>query len=112
MNNRIPYSLTAYSLPHVMGYLPTKDGTPNPFPLSAVGLMDAAVELGLEGAELPLAPRFQSFDGTYVEVEAQTDLAGELNARGRKLVADYGGLIDHPKEHFIEYLHNAARACA
>src|SRR5262245_36982933 len=111
-DSRIPYALTAYSLPHVMGYLPTKEGTPNPAPLNAAGLMDAAVDFGLGAVEMPLAPRFQSFDGKYVEIEAQVDLAKELMTRGLKVVADYGVLIDHPKEHFIEYLHTAAKSGA
>jgi sugar phosphate isomerase/epimerase len=109
---RLPFALTAYSLPHVMGYLPTKDGAPNPVPLGATGLMDAAVDLGLAGVEMPLVSRFQSFDGKYVEVAEQTDFVAELRDRGLKVIADYGVLIDHPKEHFIEYLHSVARTDA
>src|SRR5262249_41153104 len=67
---------------------------------------------GLAGVEMPLTPKFQSFDGKYVEVEAQIDLAKEISERGLKVVAVYGVLIDHPKEHFIEYLHTAAKTGA
>ena len=61
---RLHFALTAYSLPHVMGYLPTKDGTANPSPLSATGLMDAEVELGLVGVEMPMVSRFSRLMGS------------------------------------------------
>ncbi len=109
---RIPYALTAYSLPHVMGYLPTKDGTFHPTPLGPLVLMDAAVELGLDGVEFPLSTRLQSFDGEYVDAPAVADVARELNERNLKVVADYGVLIDQPREHFIAYLHTAGAAGA
>jgi sugar phosphate isomerase/epimerase len=50
----MPYVLTAYGLPHVMGYLKTRDGQSHPSPIGPVGLMDAAVEMGLAGVEIPL----------------------------------------------------------
>lgn len=50
----IPFALTAYALPHVLGYLPTRDGTPNPSPLSPLGLLDAARAAGLAGVDMPL----------------------------------------------------------
>jgi len=52
----MPYVLTAYGLPHVMGYLKTRGGEPHRSPIGPIGLMDAAVELGLAGVEIPLPP--------------------------------------------------------
>ena len=46
-----------------MGYIPMADGTPNPRPLTAIELMDRAVQLGLCGIELPLTTRVPSFEG-------------------------------------------------
>ena len=50
----IPFALTAYALPHVLGYLPTKDSTPHPSPLSPLGLLDAAKARNLAGVDIPL----------------------------------------------------------
>src|SRR5689334_24711870 len=100
-------------MPHVMGYLATKGGHAHPKPLDTIGLMDAAVELGLAGVEIPLARRVPSFEGKYVDVaEPESDLRAALQGRNLKLVADYGVLIDHPAEHFIDYLKLAHRTGA
>ena len=50
----IPYLLTAYGIPHRMGYLKTLSGESHPRPLSVIDLMDEAVELKLAGVEIPV----------------------------------------------------------
>jgi 3-oxoisoapionate decarboxylase len=51
---RLPLALTAFGLPHVMGYLATRSGERAEPVLDAFGLMDAALELGLSGIEAHL----------------------------------------------------------
>ena len=53
----LPFVLTAYSLPHHMGYLKTREGEANAAPLSVVDLMDAAAEWNLAGVLIPLTSR-------------------------------------------------------
>lgn len=109
----IPFVLTAYGLPHVMGYLPTRSGEAHPAPLGPVGLMDAAAEMELAGVEIPLSRRVPSFDGKTVEVaDDRADIRAELARRGLRLVADYGIIADHPAEHLCAYLKTAAQAGA
>lgn len=109
----IPFVLTAYGLPHVMGYLKTKSGEAHPDPLGAIGLMEAAVELGLVGVEMPLSTRVPSFDGQYVETVPLTeDLRDALAARGLRIVADYGALLDHDPQHLRDYLQTVAQVGA
>jgi hypothetical protein len=48
------FILTAYGMPHAMGYLATQDGKHHAKPLTNIELMDAAVEMGLQGVEFPL----------------------------------------------------------
>ncbi|HZN67285.1 MAG TPA: sugar phosphate isomerase/epimerase [Tepidisphaeraceae bacterium] len=50
----LPYALTAYGLPHVMGYIPTRDGRAHPAPLSPFGFLEQAARLGVSGVEFPL----------------------------------------------------------
>src|SRR4051812_7680499 len=59
----LPYLLTGYGLPHLMGYLPTKSGSYHPAPLSPLGLLDSAQEMGLAGIEIPLDRLVPVFDG-------------------------------------------------
>ncbi len=109
----IPFALTAYGLPHVMGYLKTKSGEAHPDPLGPIGLMDAAVELGLIGVEMPLSTRVPSFDGQYVETAPLTeDLRDALAARGLRIVADFGALLDHDPQHLRDYLRIVAQVGA
>jgi len=92
-----------------MGYLPTRNGERHPAPLGPVGLMDTAYEMGLAGVEIALTQRVPSFEGKTVEVAApEVDLRAALEARGLRLVADYGVVVDYPAEHLRDYLRTAA----
>jgi sugar phosphate isomerase/epimerase len=102
--------LTAYGVPYTMGYIPAADGTPNSTPLTALQLMDRAVELGLSGIELPLTTRVPSFEGRIVELPLGCDdLGAELRSRGLSVVADYGVIVDTTAEHLADYLRTAHR---
>ena len=95
-----PFLLTAYGMPHVMGYLATQDGTHCAKPLSPVGLMDAAMEMGLAGVEFPLT----------ITDDAQIDaLRDALKSRGLTVVCDYMALLESDCETFGSFLRAAAR---
>jgi sugar phosphate isomerase/epimerase len=109
----IPFALCGYSLPHVMGYLATKDGEKPAEPLGARGLMDAAQEFGLAGVEFSLASLVPAFDGAKVQTaQAEFAVREELAKRGLRLVADYGALLDNDADHLRAYLEQAASAGA
>jgi 3-oxoisoapionate decarboxylase len=95
----IPLVLTAYGLPHVMGYLATKAGDYHPAPLSIFGLMDAAAELGLAGVEFPLP------SPDRVPPEAIRD---GLRERDLKIVPDFMVLLDEEVPFIREYLERSA----
>ena len=95
----IPFALTAYALPHVLGYLPTKDGTPNPGPLSPLGLLDAAKARNLAGVDIPLP----------VDLSAET-LRDALAERGLRLVVEAMSVLE--MENADAYLRKAAFAGA
>lgn len=97
---KLPFVLTAYGMPHVMGYLATQDGRPHPKPLSPIELMDAAVELGLAGVEFPIA------DMSQAQIEAMRDA---LQSRGLHFVADFMALVDCDCDSFRGYLRASAR---
>src|SRR5579862_5474241 len=109
----LPFALCAYSLPHVLGYLPTKSGEPNPAPIQGADLVRVAAEWDLAGVELPLETRAPSFDGVWVETGGKAaDIAALARAQGIRLVADYGALLDREPEHLLGYLRTAADAGA
>ncbi len=109
----LPFALCAFSLPHVMGYLPTKAGEKVTDPLTPLGLMDAARDLGLAGVEFPLMSLVPSFDGALVQTQPlETDIRAELQARGLKVVAAYGALLDNDAQHLRNNLALAAAAGA
>jgi sugar phosphate isomerase/epimerase len=95
----IPFALTAYALPHVLGYLPTKDGTPNPNPLSPLGLLDAAKTRNLAGVDIPLPAELSG--------EALRDVLEERNLR---LVVEAVSVLE--MESAEAYLKKAAAAGA
>lgn len=111
--NTIQMALCAYSLPHVMGYIPTLSNELHPTPLSPLGLMDAAVELGLGAVELPLDSVVPSFDGREAHVQSSAiDIIRELKSRNLSIVADYGAVLDKNADDLISYLHKASSAGA
>lgn len=48
------FAVTAYGLPHAMGFLPTKDGARPEKPVTIFDLMDWARSRGLSGVDVPL----------------------------------------------------------
>lgn len=48
------FAVTAYGLPHAMGFLPTKDGAKPEKPVTIFDLMDWARSRGLSGVDVPL----------------------------------------------------------
>ena len=48
------FAVTAYGLPHAMGFLPTKDGAKPEKPVTIFDLMDWAKERGLAGVDVPI----------------------------------------------------------
>jgi 3-oxoisoapionate decarboxylase len=99
MTSRIPFALTAYSMPHVMGYLPTRAGANHPSPLGPIELMDAAVEMGLSGVELPLPPP------TLLPDEEFRDA---LESRGLRIIPDYMVLLETDSDTFRDFLRRSA----
>src|SRR5687768_7298165 len=97
--DRLPYVLTAYSMPHVMGLLPTRAGENHPCPVDPFSLMDAAMEMGLSGVEMPLPPE------TLASTEA---LREALDARGLKIVPDHPVLLNVSAEEFRDFLRRSA----
>ena len=106
---KIPIALCAYSMPHLMGYLPTRAGEKIAHPLTPLELMDAAQKMGLTGVEFPLSARVPSFDGAVVETASFAgDLREELASRKLSLIADYGAILDNEAQHLKDYLSLAA----
>ncbi|HSZ58905.1 MAG TPA: sugar phosphate isomerase/epimerase [Tepidisphaeraceae bacterium] len=101
MNSReTRFILTAYGLPHVMGYLATRNGKPHPQPLTPVGLMDEAVKFGLAGVEFPLS----SLETSYID-----SMRDALDSRGLLVVTDYMVLVDGDCERLRDFLKASAR---
>jgi 3-oxoisoapionate decarboxylase len=98
----IPFLLTAYGIPYTMGYLRAPDGTPNPEPLSPVGVLDTAVALGLAGVELPIYPYREASSASVAE------LRDALGARNLKIVPDWMVLAESDPENFRQFLRDAA----
>ncbi len=91
--------LTGYGMPHVIGMLATKAGECHPEPLTAIGLMDAAVEQGYAGVEMPL-PR--------PEVMGLDAFRAALEERGLCFVSDFMVLVDADVETVRHYLEASA----
>jgi sugar phosphate isomerase/epimerase len=87
-------------MPHVMGYLATRDGKMHPEPLSPLGLMDRAVEFALGGVEFPLG----AVNADKIEV-----LRDALVSRGLSVVADYMVIVDGDCDDFRDFLRASAR---
>ena len=100
LSPRLPLALTAFGLPHVMGYLATQNGERKSPALSAFGLMDAAVELGLSGIEAPLPAR---------ESDAFEAWTSALAERRLGFVADLPVPLDAEPEVLVGWLELASR---
>lgn len=110
---RLPYALCAYSLPHSLGFLPTRAGDPNPGPHSLHMLVDAAESHGLSGVEFPLAALVPSFDGKFVTTAgADAELLDRVHAQRLRLIADYGSILDQDAGQVQAFLRTAAAAGA
>jgi sugar phosphate isomerase/epimerase len=94
------FALTAYSLAHVTGYLPTRDGRPCAEPLDAAGLMDAVAEMGLDAVEIPLPA---------TDPQAVGPLGAALRERGLGVVTDYLVIDERGDESFLQFLRASAR---
>lgn len=95
----IPFALTAYALPHVLGYLATKAGALNPEPLSPLGFLDTTRAYDLAGVDMPLTPALTG--------DALRDALGE---RSLRLVVEGMSVLDMPDAE--GYLKQAADAGA
>jgi sugar phosphate isomerase/epimerase len=106
---QIPYLLTGYSLPHAMGYLPTKAGERAANPVTPLDLAMTAREMGLAGIEVPLSRVAPVFDGKTVEQTwSLEELRERLASYDMRVVADYGIVVDQSADHLCEYLRLAA----
>ncbi|GAB4451981.1 MAG: sugar phosphate isomerase/epimerase [Armatimonadaceae bacterium] len=97
------FLLNSYGLPHTMGFLGTRDGVPNPEPLETVSLLDAAVEMGLAGVEIPLHPH--TGNARFLPVE---QLREELQARNLSIVTDFMVLTRVEPLEFRAFLESSA----
>lgn len=104
------FSVCAYSLPHVMGYLKAADGNFCAAPLTPAELMDWAQENGLSGVEIPLESNAPVFDGQRAPVSNEAfDAKAEAERRNLRLIADYGSVVDKDWEHLRDYITLAAQ---
>jgi sugar phosphate isomerase/epimerase len=96
MNNtqKLNMVLTAYGIPHVMGYLATKGGDHCKEPIGWKGLMDTAVEHGLVGVEVHL-PKDPAEREAFVAALRERDL---------KFVGDYSILLNGEVEEIKTYI--------
>ena len=93
------YALNAYGLPHVMGYLATKEGVKVAEPLGLIGLMEAAAEMGLAGVDIPV---------TAPGTPSPETLRDALAARDLRIVAEGMVILDGTIADWRHYLETAA----
>ena len=98
-DNRLAMALTAYGMPHTMGYLETRAGESHPAPLGLTRLMDAACELGLSAVEAPLSLT-PSFD--------VAPLQEALQSRSLRFIPDFMVLTEPDVEEIQRFLTTAA----
>src|SRR5437899_231091 len=98
---RLPMALTSYGLPHVMGYLPTKDGISHPSPMSTEAFLDSAVDLGLAGVDMPIP----------ASIPAE-ELREALDSRGLRIVSECMAVVEMDPVEFRDYLARSAAAGA
>src|SRR6266540_53067 len=100
---RLPFALTAYGIPHVMGYLQTRGGETCADQLDSFGLMDVAVEMGLSGVEMPLP---------YPDIIPTEAFRDALESRDLQFVADFMVLLGCSADTFRDYLKRCAKVGA
>ena len=100
---RLPYALTAYGLPHMMGYLPTRAGEAYPNPVTTEELILHAAAMGLAGVECPL-PKPETLSR-----QALRDL---LMTHGLRYIANCMGVLDGDVEQWRTALEAAAQTGA
>lgn len=98
MEQRIPFVLTAYGMPHMMGWLADASGRKYAEALDTSAFIAAAADLGVAGIEMPL-PK---------EADARQRLRDALDARGMRVVADYMAVLDADAETMRDALRAAA----
>src|SRR5438105_3680803 len=80
-----------------MGYLATRDGQTHPRLLSIFEFMDAAVELGLAGVDIPLPASIPP-----------EQIRDALQERGLRIVTEFMTLLETDSEVFRRHLHASA----
>ena len=83
--DRLPFALTAYGLPHMMGYLPTLAGEFFAAPVTTEGLIRRAAGLGLIGVEFPLPVSAKM---------PQAELRRLLAEHGLRIIVDCMAVLD------------------
>ena len=96
-SGRLPIALTSYGLPHATGFIPTLDGQHCSTPITPFELMDAAVEMGLAGVDMPL-PHGVSTERIR-EALAERDL---------RIVTEYLCLLDVEPAQLRKFLEDTA----
>jgi sugar phosphate isomerase/epimerase len=100
---RLPFALTSFGLPHMMGYLKTRAGEAYQIPITTEELMRRSAELGLAGVECPL-PKSDA-----LSPEALREL---LAKHGLRYVADYMGVLDAEVDQWRIVLNRVAQTGA
>ncbi len=95
------YAVTAYGLPHAMGFLKTKAGDSPAKPVTIFDLMDWASLRGLSGVDIPLP----------AELSAE-EVRAALESRNLKLVVECMALLSQSKEENLSAIRKAHAAGA
>lgn len=98
METQLPYALTAYGLPHRMGYLTTRNGALHAHPLTPHAFIELAAGYGLAGVELPLPKQGISLE----------PLRDALHHRKLRIVVDTLGVLEQSAEELIVDVRAAA----
>ncbi len=95
------FAVTAYGLPHAMGFLKTKAGESPAEPVTVFDLMDWASLRGLSGVDIPLP----------AELSAEA-IREALESRNLKLVVECMALLSQTKDENLEAIRKAHAAGA
>lgn len=102
-NSRLNMALNVYGIPHMMGLQPTKDGKPNPSPLTIDSFLDLAVEMSLGGVDMELPKPGQMSIDAFAEA---------LHSRDLKIIIEYMGILECDVAGITEQLRGAKRVGA